>query len=109
MTGSRSQRPESISICHATAQAEEPKQKINSKEEDGPGGVKRFTITVPAAAVGKAWQKAIKMESRSHDFPGFRQGKKVMLLLDNFKLLSTSYVWTQLLKKFALSLVRDSQ
>ena len=50
-----------------------------ASDEVLPNGVKRLNITVPAEKVTKAWEKAIRLEGRSHDFPGFRQGKKASL------------------------------
>ena len=51
--------------------------EISASEEKLENGVKRLSVTVPADKVLKAWQKAVRLEGRTHDFPGFRQGKKV--------------------------------
>ncbi len=66
-------------LCQATKEAEKLDEDLAASDELLPNGVKRLHVTVPAEKVAKAWQKAIKLEGKSHDFPGFRQGKKVSI------------------------------
>lgn len=77
LTARRKARHSTPLSCQATKQAEKLEDEVIASDEILPDGVKRLHITVPADKVAKAWQKAIKLEGKSHDFPGFRQGKKV--------------------------------
>ena len=64
-------------LCRAAAEAEVLDDEVSANEEKLDNGRKRLDVTIPADKVLKAWQRAIKLEGRTHDFPGFRQGKKV--------------------------------
>lgn len=72
-------------VCRAATEAVELEEdEVRARDEFLPQGVKRLHVTVPADKVAKAWQKAVKLEGRSHDFPGFRQGKKASLSTPTF-------------------------
>lgn len=66
-------------VCNAAAEAALLDDEISAREEGLEDGVKRLSITIPADKVQKAWQKAVRLEGRTHDFPGFRQGKKASI------------------------------
>ena len=79
VTGRRKCRQTHQISCQATKTAEKLEDDVAASDEVLPNGVKRLHITVPAGKVAKAWEKAIRLEGRSHDFPGFRQGKKASI------------------------------
>lgn len=56
---------------------------IDVKEAQKDGSRVQLTVTVPAAHVKKAWDKAMRKAASGLTIPGFRPGKKVGIVPTN--------------------------